>query len=91
MALWQRAVVGVLVVPSLVASLWLAAIPRLAYSGNESELVRWLSKYLPQGVLTALPSFAVDPLASAELRSVAFALGVAALVAFGVRRPRLAS
>ena len=90
-ALWQRAVVGVLVVPSLVASLWLAAIPRLAYSGNESELVRWLSKYLPQGVLTALPSFAVDPLASAELRSVAFALGVAALVAFGVRRPRLAS
>src|SRR5439155_3668095 len=28
-ALWQRAVVLVLVVPSLVASLWLAAIPRL--------------------------------------------------------------
>ena len=87
-ALWQRAIVAILVVPSLVASLWLAAIPRLAYSGNESELVRWLSKYLPQGPLTWLPSFAVDPLASAELRSVALALGVAALIALGMRRGR---
>ena len=89
-SLWQRAVTAALIAPSLVATLWLTAIPRLAYSGNESELVRWLTKYVPSAPLRWLPSFALDGLPSAELRSLVLAIGIAFLVVLGARGRRTA-
>jgi hypothetical protein len=83
--LWQRAVIALLVAPSLVASVWLAAVPRLAYTGNESQLARYLGKF-GGDVTLLLPSFALDTFPIAQLKSVALAVALVALVAVARRR-----
>jgi NhaP-type Na+/H+ or K+/H+ antiporter len=84
-ALWLRAIVAALLAFSAIATIWLAAIPRLAYSGNENQLARYLGKF-GGDIILQMPSFALDPLASAQLKAVVFAVALVLVAAVAARR-----